>query len=189
MVDGRISEHGTYPDLMAANGDFARFVNEFGSKESELEKEEEALEVEAVSKEQTEDEAAKEAVKRRKRSQGAALMQTEERNTGAVSNEVYKAYIKAGKGYVIVPMLILSVALIQVAQVMSSYWYVRYIAAYVLWLTQDIGLSTGRSANGIRPQASTYVPLCILSYPGSSCLSHRWVSTPRLVYRKLSRSS
>ena len=43
MVDGRVAEHGTYADLMAANGDFARFVNEFVSKESELEKEEEAV--------------------------------------------------------------------------------------------------------------------------------------------------
>ena len=44
MVEGRIAEQGTYPDLMAANGDFAKFVTEFGSKESELEKEEEAVE-------------------------------------------------------------------------------------------------------------------------------------------------
>ena len=27
MVDGRVGEHGTYADLMAADGDFARFVN------------------------------------------------------------------------------------------------------------------------------------------------------------------
>ncbi|KAI0714464.1 P-loop containing nucleoside triphosphate hydrolase protein [Cerioporus squamosus] len=126
MVDGRISEHGTYPDLMAANGDFAKFVNEFGSKESELEKEEEAVEDDDDDVEGKEKSAAMEVEKRKKRSQGAALMQTEERNTGAVSNEVYKAYIKAGKGYIIVPMLILSVALLQVAQVMSSYWLVYW---------------------------------------------------------------
>ena len=127
MVEGRIAEQGTYPDLMAANGDFAKFMTEFGSKESELEKEEEAVEndgQEAESKEKTPEEIAKEVEKRRKRSQGAAMMQTEERNTGAVSNDVYNAYIKAGKGYLIVPLLILAVALLQVAQVMSSYWYV-----------------------------------------------------------------
>ena len=41
MAEGKIGEHGTYADLMAAHGDFAHFVNEneFGTKESELEKE------------------------------------------------------------------------------------------------------------------------------------------------------
>ncbi|RPD61094.1 P-loop containing nucleoside triphosphate hydrolase protein [Lentinus tigrinus ALCF2SS1-7] len=129
MVEGRISEHGTYADLIAANGDFAKFVSEFGSKESELEKEEEAVEDdgdEMEAKGKTEEELAKEAEKRKKRSPGAAMMQTEERNTGAVSNEVYKAYLKAGKGYVMVPMLAISIALIQVAQVLSSYWLVYW---------------------------------------------------------------
>ncbi|TBU24051.1 ABC transporter [Dichomitus squalens] len=129
MVDGKVAEHGTYADLMAANGDFARFVNEFGSKESELEKEEEAVaeggdgdgdgDVEGE-----EDEKAVEKIK--KRQQGAAMMQEEERNTGAVSNQVYMEYIRAGKGYIILPLLILSVALLQGAQVMSSYWLVYW---------------------------------------------------------------
>ena len=56
MIDGRIGEHGTYADLMAAEGDFARFVNEFGSKENELEKEEEA--VEGEKEDNTKDEKA-----------------------------------------------------------------------------------------------------------------------------------
>ena len=120
MVDGRVGEHGTYADLMAANGDFARFVNEFGSKESELEKEEEAVENDEAEAEGEE----KKDERPKKRVQGAALMQTEERNTGAVSNEVYKTYLRAGKGAVILPLLVLSVALLQGAQVMSSYWYV-----------------------------------------------------------------
>ena len=39
MTEGIFDEHGTYADLMAAHGDFAHFVNEFGCKESESEKE------------------------------------------------------------------------------------------------------------------------------------------------------
>nr|VWO99753.1 Phosphate:H symporter (Phosphate:H symporter, variant) [Ganoderma boninense] len=122
MAEGKIGEHGTYADLMAADGDFARFVNEFGSKESELEKEEEAAENETV--EDVKDEKAIEATK--KRQQGATMMQVEERNTGAVSNEVYAEYLRAGKGYIILPLLLLSVALMQGAQVMSSYWLVYW---------------------------------------------------------------
>ncbi|OSD06330.1 P-loop containing nucleoside triphosphate hydrolase protein [Trametes coccinea BRFM310] len=116
MVDGRVSEHGTYAELMAANGDFARFVNEFGSKENEVEQEEEAVE-EAAEPSDT---------KPKKKLQGAAMMQVEERNTGAVSNEVYLEYLRAGKGYLILPLLLISVALLQGTQVMSSYWLVYW---------------------------------------------------------------
>lgn len=117
MIDGHVSEHGTYAELMAANSAFARFVNEFGSKESEQEEE-----VEAVEDDEADEKEAAKKVKRQKKTQGAALMQAEERNTGAVNNQVYKEYIRAGKGYIILPMLILSVALLQGTQVMSSYW-------------------------------------------------------------------
>lgn len=140
MVDGRIAEHGTYANLMAANGDFARFVNEFGSKESELEKEEEAVEADV---EGTDNEKAE---KRKKRTQGAAMMQTEERNTGAVSNDVYMTYIRAGKGFIIIPLLVLSVALLQGAQVMSSYWYVSI--AFVPTLSILIHISFPGSSTG-----------------------------------------
>ena len=118
MVDGRISERGAYADLMAAGGLFARFVNEFGSKESEAEKRRED-EAEAEEDAAPGDEKVE---KRKKSQQGAGLMQVEERNTGAVSKEVYSEYLRAGKGYIVVPLLVMSVALLQVSQVMSSYW-------------------------------------------------------------------
>ncbi|KAH9902793.1 P-loop containing nucleoside triphosphate hydrolase protein [Cubamyces lactineus] len=121
LVDGRVAEHGTYADLIAANGDFARFVHEFGSKESELEREEEEAVEDA--EEPSDEEKGK---KEKKRQQGAALMQVEERNTGAVSNQVYLEYLRAGKGYIIIPLLVLSVALLQGTQVMSSYWLVYW---------------------------------------------------------------
>ena len=120
IADGRIGEHGTYAELMASGGQFAQFVNEFGSKESEAEREEEA--VEGEEEEETEEKDEEKAAKRKKREQGAALMQVEERNTGAVNKEVYMEYIRAGKGYIILPLLALSVALLQVSQVLSSYW-------------------------------------------------------------------
>ncbi|KAJ3531396.1 hypothetical protein NM688_g7581 [Phlebia brevispora] len=53
-------------------------------------------------------------------------MQAEERNTGAVSGKVYKEYLKAGKGGVIIPLLILALAFMQGTQVMSSYWLVYW---------------------------------------------------------------
>ncbi|PCH42273.1 hypothetical protein WOLCODRAFT_137808 [Wolfiporia cocos MD-104 SS10] len=119
IVDGRISEQGTYAALMANDGDFAKFAREFGAKEEEEEKEEDAIEDAA-------EKSGKKAEKRGALEGKATMMQVEERNTGSVSNEVYKQYIKAGKGGIIIPLLIISVALLQGTQVMSSYWLVYW---------------------------------------------------------------
>jgi hypothetical protein len=59
---------------------------------------------------------------------GNALMQTEERNTGAISGKAYKGYMKAGKGQIIMPFLLLSLVLLQSATIMSSYWFVDCLA-------------------------------------------------------------
>ena len=82
-------------------------------------------EAEVMEEAEAEEDAAPEdekVEKRKKSQQGAGLMQVEERNTGAVSKEVYSEYLRAGKGYIVVPLLVMSVALLQVSQVMSSYW-------------------------------------------------------------------
>jgi hypothetical protein len=60
--------------------------------------------------------------KRRAAQSGAQLMQAEERNTGAVNAQVYKEYIQSGNGRVLLPILILTVVLMQVVIVLSSYW-------------------------------------------------------------------
>ena len=87
-------------------------------------------EIEEVS--EFEDEKDEKAVEKlKKRQQGATMMQQEERNTGAVSNQVYLEYLRAGKGYIILPLLLLSVTLMQGAQVMSSYWLVYWQEKYV----------------------------------------------------------
>lgn len=112
LSDGRIAEQGTYAELMSSGKEFSRFVNEFVSKEQEEEKEEE----EEVKDDLKEEKVGKKAIA------GKALMQTEERNTGAISWEVYKEYMKAGAGEVVIPMLILAMILMQGATVLSSYW-------------------------------------------------------------------
>ncbi|KIK62471.1 hypothetical protein GYMLUDRAFT_41922 [Collybiopsis luxurians FD-317 M1] len=124
--DGRIIELGTYNELMANGGEFSRFVAEFGNNDSENkeaeEEKEEAIVVEAAKAENEEE--VKE--KRRKATAGAGMMQAEERNTGAVSGTIYKAYIKSGNGVVLLPIFFLSVVLMQGVNVMSSYWLVYW---------------------------------------------------------------
>ena len=120
MVDGRITEHGTFDEMMVTGGDFAHTFDEFVTKDQSESKEEKAIDVE--------DADADENTKKRKAAQrGAQLMQTEERNTGAVSANVYKQYLQAGNGMVLFPILCGTVVLMQVAIVLSSYWYVFFI--------------------------------------------------------------
>jgi ABC-type multidrug transport system fused ATPase/permease subunit len=110
MVNGRIIERGTYSELMVRGGEFAKFVSEFGNQEVREEKEESA--VEEVGEEK----------KEKKPKVGKALMQAEERATGSVSGGVYATYIRAGDGAVLMPLLLLSLVLIQGTTVLSSYW-------------------------------------------------------------------
>ncbi|OBZ72495.1 Oligomycin resistance ATP-dependent permease YOR1 [Grifola frondosa] len=119
IVDGHISEHGTYTNLISNDGDFACFIKEFGAKENQEEEEEEATEGNDVEMEEK-------AVEKKRPNRAPAMMQTEERNTGAVSAKIYKEYLKAGKGAIVIPLLIVSLALLQGAQVMSSYWLVYW---------------------------------------------------------------
>jgi hypothetical protein len=127
ISDGCIAEQGTYVSLIASGGVFAAFIHEFGAAEEQEEKEEEGSGATAnVSKV---DSAAgltkdKEKLDKMKRAAaGATLMQTEERNTGAIEWAVYKTYIKAGYGEVVMPSLVLSLVFMQGATLLSSYWY------------------------------------------------------------------
>ncbi|RXW24280.1 hypothetical protein EST38_g1589 [Candolleomyces aberdarensis] len=126
VADGRIVEQGTYAELMTKGQAFAKFFHEFGTQEHQDEK-----------KDETEEEAIEEAgedkpgkgeksgvVKRVGGKAGPALMQEEERNTGAIEWGVYRSYINAGRGEIVVPLLILSLVLMQGTTVLSSYWLV-----------------------------------------------------------------
>ncbi|KAJ7510425.1 ABC transporter [Mycena galericulata] len=117
VADGRIAERGTYAELIQKDGEFAKFVAEFGSNEHSKG---DAEEVEQGPN------PAPQADARKKATAGAGMMQTEERNIGSIDFEVYKAYISAGNGKYVVPLLILSLVLLQGSNTMSSYWLVYW---------------------------------------------------------------
>lgn len=132
VVEGRIAEQGTYLELMGNDGEFSKFVREFGSKEEE-EKESEEDAIDTVGATEAEGGAGIEGEGRKKAAAvGPGLMQVEERNTGAISWEVYKTYSKAGNGKIVLPLLFLSLVLIQGATVMASYWFVSFLLALAL---------------------------------------------------------
>ena len=112
---------------MSQGGEFSKFIAEFGSSKEEDEKQaedENAIDVSAKADAEGE---MKKIEKMKKAVAGDALMQTEERNTGAISKKVYKSYLKAGKGPIILPFLLLSLVLLQGATILSSYWFVDFL--------------------------------------------------------------
>jgi ABC-type multidrug transport system fused ATPase/permease subunit len=117
MVDGHIAERGTFEEMMANCGEFSRTFDEFVTKGQEDSEGEKAVDVEDA-------DADENAKKRRVARRGAALMQAEERNVGAVNLQVYKRYFQSGNGVVLLPTMLASVVLMQASVVLSSYWLV-----------------------------------------------------------------
>ncbi|KAI6039823.1 ABC transporter [Pisolithus marmoratus] len=117
VVDGRIAERGTYHELMANEGAFAEFIREFGSKEDPTAKSAEIKEV------QVEASAKRDAVK------GKGMVQEEERSIGAVRWRIYRQYLSVDHGLIFVPLLFLSLVLMEGANVVSAYWLMGIYAA------------------------------------------------------------
>ena len=125
IVDGRIVERGTFNEMMANRGDFARTFDEFVTKDQQESKDENVVNIEDVGV----DENTK---KRQSAKRGAQLMQAEERNIGAVNFEVYKQYFRSGNGVVLLPTMVLALILMQASLIISTYWYV--ITLVYRWL-------------------------------------------------------
>ncbi|CAO1615594.1 unnamed protein product [Parajaminaea phylloscopi] len=133
LEDGYIAETGTYEELKnRRDGAFARLMEEFGGAEEEEEekhKEEEDDGIEAA--------GAKVPAKKSEKSDAAQgsgnIMTQEQRNTGSVAGKVYKDYIKAGNGTIMLPLVILTISIMQAATVLNSYWL-------VWWQEQHFGV-------------------------------------------------
>ncbi|KAJ7771298.1 ABC protein [Mycena maculata] len=118
---GRVAEAGTYPELIARGGEFARLDHEFGGADAQAQAQEGAEEDAQVQVVSVEDAKA--------RSAGAAgtgkiegkLITKEQRTTGGVAWSVYGYYLKAGGGWLTVPAIVLCGFLMQGSQVMNTY--------------------------------------------------------------------
>ncbi|CAE6433942.1 unnamed protein product [Rhizoctonia solani] len=157
LSEGKITERGTYAELMASNGFFAKFISEFSHHSTD----------ETNGSSAPQDNQKKAATK--PKAGNATMMQNEERATGSVSWKgelfmivyllflivyiVYKAYFTAAKIQAMFPLLFLAILLFQGASVLSPYWLVFwqenrfpikqgvYMAVYaVLGFAQAFGL-------------------------------------------------
>ncbi|KAG0695501.1 ABC transporter [Suillus ampliporus] len=174
LVDGRIAERGTYSELIANDGAFSKFVAEFGSKEDPTKKQEKVVEDADIDEKKNE-----------KGKAGKAMMQEEERNTGAIKLEVYREYLTAAHGNVLVPLLLLSLVLMQGSSVMSSYWLVYWQEGK--W-HQPAGFYTGiYAALGVSQALTMFMMgamFALLTYYASQQLHRR--SLQRILYAPMS---
>ncbi|KAK7050453.1 oligomycin resistance ATP-dependent permease YOR1 [Favolaschia claudopus] len=108
MDNGHIKEQGTYEALMKTGVVFSKLMEEYGNlgQEDEARKEKSEKAAKALNEEDQAEQKGQ-----------AALMQTEERVTGAVSFETYSKYLKSAGGIIWGPIILLLLTLSQGAQV------------------------------------------------------------------------
>ncbi|KAF9973525.1 hypothetical protein BGZ73_003215 [Actinomortierella ambigua] len=151
MKNGEIVEQGTFQQLMDDQGEFAELMKAHGGMEDEdtaaadadadvnteagslTEKAEEQSKTVGSSGDPEKEELKKDTQESKKSDTPKApvkgLMQTEERSTGSVSGKIYKEYFRATGGSYIVPMIVITMTLTQIAKVGNDLW--------LSWWTSD----------------------------------------------------
>lgn len=128
---GKIVEEGTYDALVARGGAFSALMADFGGSAAVKEEKEDAAEEKAIEEaadmETDEQKLARLAAEDVKKAAGTGklegrLMVSEVRKTGSVERKVYAAYLKAGKGWITLPLLLIAATLMQASQVLSTVW-------------------------------------------------------------------
>ncbi|PFH48819.1 hypothetical protein AMATHDRAFT_64587 [Amanita thiersii Skay4041] len=127
MDNGQIIEQGTYESLMNNSTTFAHLMEEYGNAEQESDQEDRNQK-----KRKTEGDSEKDAHSDKR--ENAALMQAEERNTGAVTWSTYGQYLKFGGGIFWGPTIFIFLTLTQAAQVGNNlflgFWTSRSVPGF-----------------------------------------------------------
>ncbi|KAH9949979.1 P-loop containing nucleoside triphosphate hydrolase protein [Amylocystis lapponica] len=127
IQNGRIEEEGTYEDLVNNHREFSRLIKEFGGQtNTEEDTEEQAIEDSEPKTTLVIDEAKLKSQSVQRRGAGTGklegrLIVREKRTTGSVSWKVYWEYLKASRGYITAPLLVLCMLLMQGSQIMNNY--------------------------------------------------------------------
>jgi len=129
MSAGEVAEQGTYAELLAANGEFARLMGEYGgvtggdavSQTSPSPSTESAILLKDNAANRIGASMAKNDAKPAKE-----LMTAEERNVGSVDSSVWLAYVKATGGLSMVLILALALILAQASKIGNDYWLVAW---------------------------------------------------------------
>ncbi|KIO14752.1 hypothetical protein M404DRAFT_119962 [Pisolithus tinctorius Marx 270] len=130
ISNGAIVESGTYQELVMTDGEFAKLDREYGGRTEDIKgegEEEEGSErsvlpprIVTIEDVKLRSAQAREKAAGKGKVEGLLIVK-EQRRTGSVSLKVYWAYIKAGRGGVTLPLVLLFFLIMQTSQVMSSY--------------------------------------------------------------------
>ncbi|KAJ6630972.1 P-loop containing nucleoside triphosphate hydrolase protein [Mycena sp. CBHHK59/15] len=119
LEGGRIAEHGSYQELLDKKGEFARLDKEFGGGNTD--EGEPAANIQTVTAAEVEEVKTKSARAAGTGKIEGKLITKERRTTGSVSWKVYGSYLKAGRGYLTLPLVLLAVFAMQGCQISNSY--------------------------------------------------------------------
>ncbi|KAG8946658.1 hypothetical protein FRC04_011552 [Tulasnella sp. 424] len=130
IVDGVIVEQGTYDELVGNGQAFSRLLHEFSGKQQHSEVDDGDVETAKKDKKVTLGEVKRKLdLKNLGKAAGSGkiegrLLKAEKRSTGSIDKGVYVTYMKAGKGYIVIPLILLTCILMQGSQVLNSYWLI-----------------------------------------------------------------
>jgi hypothetical protein len=128
IEEGQIQAVDTFTNLMANNKEFQQLMTMTATEETK-EAQEHAVQ------DEVEDEK-KMAKKKKKKKPAAALMQEEDRATKSVEWDVWLAYLRAGGGLWVGPVVVLLLILSQGANIATSLWL-------SWWTSNKFGYSEG----------------------------------------------
>ncbi|KAF7773337.1 hypothetical protein Agabi119p4_5504 [Agaricus bisporus var. burnettii] len=131
MENGCIKEQGRYQDLTEQNGEVARLAAAFGGgvndSDSDTDKSSTTLDRDSIDEEKQRSKESQRGAAGTGKLEGRLIVK-ERRTTGSVSAKVYWKYLTAGRGFVTIPLLILSIIFMQGSQIMNSYTLVWWQA-------------------------------------------------------------
>ncbi|KAJ3410262.1 hypothetical protein HDV05_003988 [Chytridiales sp. JEL 0842] len=152
MKNGKISEMGSYSDLITARGEFCTLMQNYGGVDDD--------EAASPSEEEKKDEKASESlvVEDDKRGPvavvkpggpGQELMKAEDRATGALENSVFVSFAIAMGGVGFVGILVFCLLLTQVTRVANDLWLVKWSSGDIsgfnqmqyMWTYFGLGMS------------------------------------------------
>ena len=158
MDDGRIDETGTYEELMSLRGSFFNTMYNFGMLKDQ---EEDADEL-AAEEEDSKAPAKKYTLADLSKPGFGKTTESEERNTGSVDGHVWLSYIRAGKGWLVVPIVLVAGACMQASTNLSSYWVIwwqKWEGEKADQKARDVPVTTNKS---IGLEAGVYAALGII---------------------------
>ncbi|KXN81322.1 Multidrug resistance-associated protein 1 [Leucoagaricus sp. SymC.cos] len=130
LENGRIKEYGSYQELAAKGGDVARLATEFGGipdSDSESDRSSDTMQDDDIDAQKERSKEKSKGVAGTGRLEGRLIVK-ERRTTGSVSRKVYWKYLSAGRGWVTMPLLLLSIFFMQGSQIMNTYTLVWWQA-------------------------------------------------------------